>query len=312
MDDNVLVTGSSGMVGTALVERLLNEGTTVYGVSRSRNRWSEQVEDRTVHVDLTDEDAASEALPRDIDTIVHLAGASRVGMVAEDPTLARVNVETTSTVLEHARDVDANVVFASSREVYGHCEELIRGESRVDVRAARNPYGASKVAGEALVQSYDATYESVRAATLRLTNVYGRYDASDRLVPKFVARAGLDRELIVYDESTVRGFLHVDDCVDALTRSIDSFDRVRGQVLNVSPGRIHSLVDIAEKIVEVTESESTISLEGDREQRGDRYVLDTSAIKAVLGWKPEYDLASGIEKTVSWYLDRPELLEELA
>jgi UDP-glucose 4-epimerase len=310
MNDTVLVTGSSGMIGTALVERLLKEGATVHGVSRSRNRWAQRVEDRTVHVDLSDPQAV-EQLPPDTDTIVHLAAASRVPAVVEDPTLARANIETTTTVLEHARAVGADLIFASSREVYGEYDGNRRAELGVDVRAARDPYAASKAAGEALVESYDACYESVRTATLRLTNVYGRYDASDRVVPTFVACASRGDELTIYGNPMVRGFLHIDDCVEAFTRTVESFERVRGHALNVGSDRAYSLLDVAEEVVIAANSGSTITVEGDRNRRGDRYVLDTSAIESTFGWEPEHGLASGIEETVAWYLDRPNLLEEI-
>jgi len=68
---------------------------------------------------------------------------------------------------------------------------------------------------------------------------------------------------------------------------------------------------VAEEVVIAANSGSTITVEGDRNRRGDRYVLDTSAIESTFGWEPEHGLASGIEETVAWYLDRPNLLEEI-
>lgn len=308
MNKTVLVTGSSGMIGTALVERLLNDGNKVYAVSRSPNHWVEKVEDCTIHTDLTD---GYSALPEDVDTIVHLAAVSQIDALREDPTLAQANIEMTSTILEYAREIESNLLFASSREVYGDHDGTLRGEENVDIRAGRNPYAASKAAGEALIESYDTCYDNVRTCILRFTNIYGRYDASNRVIPIFIARASQNKKLVIHGEPMIRGFLYIDDCIEAIHRAIDSFEAVQGRVLNVGSGRVHSLLEVAGRVVESVNSDSEIIESENSDRTDDRYILDTSAIESTINWTPEHSLAAGIDATVKWYLNQEELLDML-
>ncbi len=308
MADRVLVTGSSGVIGTALAERLLDDGREVVGVDRNPNRWSTAVDEATIHADLCDP-AAADDLPDDADTVVHLAARSRVPDLVENPTGARKNVESTHAILEYARRVGADVLFASSREVYGEGDpDRVRSvESDAGVRSPVNPYGASKVAGEAMATAYDECYD-VRTASLRFSNVYGRYDASDRVVPTFVARANRGDDLTVFGDDKVLDFLYIDDCVDAVVAALAEFGRVHGTALNVGAGRGRSLVELAEAIRAAVGSDSDVVVEPNRTGEVSRFVPAIDAIEGLLGWTPDMRFETGIERTVDWYLNHKNAL----
>lgn len=308
MTDRVLVTGSSGVIGTALAERLLDDGVDVVGVDRNPNRWSEAVDGATRRADLRDP-AATEDLPADVDRVVHLAARSRVPDLVEDPAGARENVDSTHAVLEYARRVGADLLFASSREVYGEADRVRSRESDAGARSPVNPYGASKVAGEAMAAAYDECYD-LRTATLRFSNVYGRYDASDRVVPTFVARARRGADLTVFGDDKVLDFLHVDDCVDAIRAALDGFGSVHGTALNVGAGRGRSLVDLAETIRAAVGSDSAVVVEENRTGEVSRFVPAIDAIEGLLGWTPEVGFEAGVRRTVEWYLDNEDALPE--
>ncbi|MFB6303477.1 MAG: NAD-dependent epimerase/dehydratase family protein [Haloferacaceae archaeon] len=301
MADEVLVTGSSGVIGTALAERLLGDGVDVTGVDRNPNPWSAAVDAATVEADLRDPDAV-EDLPPDADAVVHLAARSRVPDLVENPAGARENAVSTHTALEYARRSGADLLFASSREVYGETGGVRSREADAGVRDPVNPYGASKVAGEALAAAYGECYD-VRTATLRFSNVYGRYDASDRVVPTFVARARRGEDLTVFGDDKVLDFLHLDDCVDAIVAALDGFGSVHGTALNVGAGRGRSLVDLAEAVRAAVGSDSDVVVEANRTGEVSRFVPAIDAIEGLLGWSPEVAFEDGIERTVEWYLD---------
>jgi len=304
----VLVTGSSGVIGTALAERLLADGVDVTGVDRNPNRWAAAVDEVTVRTDLCDPTAVDD-LPDDADSVVHLAARSRVPDLVEDLAGARENVESPHTVLEYARRTGADLLFASSREVYGEADRVRSHEPDAGVRSPVNPYGASKVAGEAMAAAYDECYD-VRTATLRFSNVYGRYDASDRVVPTFVARARRGADLTVFGDDKVLDFLHLDDAVDAAVAALEAFGTAHGTALNVGAGRGRSLVDLAETVRAAVGSDSDVVGEPNRTGEVSRFVPATDAVEGLLGWTPDVGFEAGIERTVEWYLDNEAALPD--
>ena len=169
-DQPILVTGSSGTIGTALVERLLANGTQVYGADVRSNPWSDAVEQLTVTADLRRRDALAD-LPDDVSTVVHLAANARVHELVKEPRLAMENVEMTFNALEYARRRGASrFVFASSREVYGNVGQVTAAEEDTASDRSESPYAASKTAGEALVDAYGRCYD-LDTATVRFSNV---------------------------------------------------------------------------------------------------------------------------------------------
>jgi UDP-glucose 4-epimerase len=297
------------MIGTALVERLLAESVDVRGVDQCPNRWSDAVEEVTDRVDLLNPDAR-DRLPTDADTIVHLAANSRVRDLVEDPTGATKNLRTLSTALEYARRNDSDLLFTSSREVYGDQGRTVYAESDAGVRAAENPYGASKAGGEALVASYGECYD-LRTSTLRLSNVYGRYDDYNRVIPVFVALADHGKDLTVYGGDKLLDFLYLDDCVDAIICAMKRIDAVQGEVVNIGSGRGHSLLHLAEMIVDRVNADVAVTVDANRPGEVDRFIADSNRARHLLGFDPSHSLPEGLDEAVRWYRDRPELLDEL-
>ena len=309
--DEILVTGSSGTIGTALTKHLLADGYEVYGTDAVANRWETDLNKRTVIADLTDEGDVSE-LPSDVDMIVHLGAHARVHRLVEEPEYALENLEMTFNVLEHARRSEIPYfVFASSREVYGNNNgEIVFSEEETNADRSESPYTASKVGGEAMVQSYDNCYD-MSTCTVRFSNVYGRYDRSDRVIPQFIARSVTGEPLTVYGAEKVLDFTYLDDCVAGVSSVIENVSKVTGKTLNVSSGQGAYLIELAREINERTPRDSAITIEPSRPGEVKRYIGDISRAQKLLGYEPEYSLAAGLERTIDWYLDHPALMEEL-
>lgn len=305
---HIVVTGSSGTIGTELTIQLLDQGYEVTGVDWEPNRWSDRINDRTVELDLRTENIWTQ-LPSDADLIVHLSANARVHKLIETPGKARDNFLTTFNVLEYARDAGADMIFASSREVYGNSGKIIHSETDTYVDECESPYTASKIGGEALVMSYANCYD-IHTSVLRFSNVYGRYDVSDRVVPLFIAQAVRNQTMTIYGGDKILDFTYVNDCVRGILAAIDNFRKARGTTFNIASGDGASLVDLAKTVRDTVGSKSSIEIDESRTGEVSRFIADTAKASRILNYQPQYDLQSGIRETVEWY-DQHELYDEI-
>lgn len=306
---SVLITGSSGTIGTALAGTLLERGYDVFGVDIKPNQWDDTVNERTTVLDISSQGIDS-SLPETVDLVVHLAANARVHQLVKNPARAKENFETTYNILEYARDAGADLIFSSSREVYGNNDKVIYNETDTYIDECESPYTASKIGGEALVKSYDNCYD-IKTSIVRFSNVYGRYDASDRVIPLFIAQASREKDLIVYGNNKVLDFTYINDCVDGVVRMIEQFNKVSGTTFNIASGRGISLFQLAETIVNKVGANVSINVEENRTGEVSRYVADVSKAQKILKYDPEYTIAEGIDSTVDWYVKRPELFDTI-
>ncbi|MDL0120431.1 NAD-dependent epimerase/dehydratase family protein [Halobacterium salinarum] len=307
---DVIVTGSAGMIGTELCESLLDGGYDVLGVDVAENPWSERVESNSTQVDLRDREELSE-LPSSADMIVHLAANARVHQLVEDPVRARDNFEMTFNILEFVRESGiGSIIFGSSREVYGNKGKVIYSEEDTYVDECESPYTASKVGGEAIIKSYESCYD-IDASILRFSNVYGRYDLSDRVLPLFIAQAAKDQDLTVFGDEKILDFTYLDDCVRGIRAAIDDFQKAKGTTFNIASGEGTSLVELAGVIVDELDADSEVNIEPSRTGEINRYVADLTKAKQVLGYEPTYDFEAGMKKTIEWYTSNNQYIEEI-
>lgn len=300
---HILVTGSSGTIGTRLCERLLAEGHDVIGVDWKPNAWVSAVEAVTRHCDLRDERALAGAkLPDSIDAIVHLAANARVYELVTHPDRARDNVLMLFNVLEFARTrVVPRFLFASSREVYGnenHREMF--SEDVVAINHCESPYTASKLSGEAFVEAYRRCY-GLDHVTLRFSNVYGMYDDSERVIPLFFRLARTGKPLIVYGEEKCLDFTYIDDTIAGILLTLETFDTTKNESYNIAFGQGIRLVDLAKTMVRLLDSASKVVLGNPRTGEIIRFTADITKARTRLRYTPQVPFDEGIARTVKWY-----------
>ena len=300
---DILITGSSGTVGTGLCEALMEEHHAV-PVDVRPNKWNERISAETLLVDLTKKEQLSR-MPQNVDLVVHLAANARVYDLVVNPDLAYENILTTYNVLEYARRTDVpKIIFASSREVYGSIPGVNAvSEDMLDITRCESPYTASKMAGEALVNSYRRVY-GIEAAIVRLSNVYGRYDDSTRVVPVWISNALRNAPLHVFGPEKELDFTYLDDAVDGIRRVVERFDAARGKPINLSSGSSEKLISVAQLLCELTNSRSEIVKNETRPGEVWTYRADLSRAKQLLGYEPKVDIRSGLDKAVAWYKSR--------
>lgn len=299
----ILVTGSSGTIGTRLCETLLAKGYDVIGADWVPNKWNPAVQAVTTIVDLRDAEklkANSQKLQADV--IIHLAANARVYELVEDPPRALDNFITLFNVLELARkNGTKKFFFAGSREGYGNIKADQLTEDLVRVENCESPYTASKVGGEALVHAYTRCY-GIDHVIIRFSNVYGAYDDSIRVVPLFIRQARKNETLKIFGKDKCLDFTFVDDAVDGVIKALEKFDDVKNDTYNLAFGEGNTILKLAEMIITLTGSKSTIELGSSRTGEVIRYVADITKAKKAFGYDPKTPFAEGVERAVEWYL----------
>lgn len=296
----ILVTGSSGTIGTRLCEQLLAKGHEVIGVDRVPNKWQPAVQAVTVVADLLHANAM-DRLPDGIDAIVHLAANARVYDLVTDPSRALENMTTTFHVLEFARLRGIRkFIFSSSRETYGNVRRERYTEDMVRVEACESAYTASKVAGEALVHAYGHCY-GLHPIIFRFSNVYGMYDESDRVIPLFIRLARRKEPLTVFGKEKLLDFTYIDDTTAAVIRAIEHYDANADETYNLGNGEGTSLMVLAERISALLGSDAPIHVGQPRTGEVTHYIADITHARTKLGYDPKVPFDDGIVRTVEWY-----------
>ena len=306
---HVLITGSSGQIGTNIGLRLLREGHEVFGVDIRPNTWTDEIptllQDLSVLHRNFKRGIGQGVYPESLDVVVHLAAHAKVHELVQEPDRALENITMTFNVLEFCRQNDVPIIFSSSREVYGDIHRYITEESHADFAFTESPYSASKICGEALVYSYAQCY-GLRYLVFRFSNVYGRYDNDiermERVIPLFIRKIGAGEPITVYGKDKMLDFTYVDDCVDGVCRAIQllAHGEAVNETINLAYGQGQTLLTMAQYVGEELGATPAITVEASRVGEVTHYVADIQKARTLLGYSPTTPLPEGIQKAVAW------------
>jgi len=309
----VLVTGAAGFIGSNFVHYWVERHPDDHVVALdlltyAGNRAS--LDDVEQQIDFVEGDIADLELGRrlleqyDLDVVVNFAAESHNSLAVVDPRrFFHTNVIGTQTLLEAAREVGGLRRFhhVSTCEVYGDLpldsEETFSEESPY---RPRTPYNASKAGADHAVRAYHETF-GIPISITNCSNNYGPYQFPEKVIPLFVTNALDDEPLPMYASTqNKREWLHVRDHCRAIELVLES-DRV-GETYNVGSGIEASIEEIADLVLELTgKPESLKTIVPDRPGHDRRYLLDSSKLRAELGWEPKISWESGLRETVEWY-----------
>lgn len=299
MNHRILITGSSGLVGSALAQALERRGTDVVRFDLRASG--------SAHGDVRERSQVANALA-DVSGVVHLAAVSRVVWGERDPeTCLATNVDGTRNVLDEAERANRKpwVIFASSREVYGQADVLPATED-CPVRPM-NIYGRSKAEGERLVD--EARSRGLRACTIRLSNVFGSAaDHTDRVIPAFARGALAGGELRVEGEHHTFDFTFVDDVVRGMTSLLDvlSTGATPPAPIHFVTGRPTTLGELAALTIRIASSQATVAHAPARTYDVGRFFGDGTRAHRLLDWQPRVNLHEGIERLLRALRDERE------
>lgn len=318
-----LVTGASGLLGYWVVRALLDRGVTPVVLERAGAAASALRSDgllarcAVVTGDLLDDAVLHRALTEHgIDSVFHLAAQSITGAALRHPAATyEVNVRGTWLLLEACRGHGVGrTVVASSDRVYGAPGAVSLTErSPLD---ARLPYDVSKAAADLIARSaWTAGGQPV--AVMRTTNLYGGGDRNrSRLVPELMAAILAGRPPTIHtDGSPRRRHLHAADAADAYLAVADALGHAdgggaAGEAFNVGGAELRSVRELAELALEVGGAAVTPDYRGAPVPAAevDTLDVDTAKLRALTGWTPRTGLREGLEATLAWYRERPEVL----
>ncbi|MCP5271927.1 MAG: dTDP-glucose 4,6-dehydratase [Burkholderiaceae bacterium] len=335
----ILVTGGAGFIGSNFVldwlgqcdEPVLNIDALTYAGNLA-NLASLQDDARHVfvHGDITDrallDRLLAEHRPR---AIVHFAAESHVDRSIHGPgAFMKTNVDGTFTLLEAARgfwhtlgqaDKAAfRFLHVSTDEVYGSLAPGAPAFTEDHPYEPNSPYSASKAASDHLVRAWHHTY-GLPVLTTNCSNNYGPYHFPEKLIPLMIVNALAGKPLPVYgDGQQIRDWLYVRDHCSAI-RTVLARGRL-GQTYNVGGWNEMANLDIVRTVCGLLDElrpdpagpySRLITFVADRPGHDRRYAIDARRIERELGWRPAETFATGIRKTVQWYLDHADWVAQV-
>ncbi|MDO4692250.1 MAG: dTDP-glucose 4,6-dehydratase [Porphyromonadaceae bacterium] len=336
---HILVTGGAGFIGSHLIRLLVNKypdylivnfDKLTYAGNLANLKDVEHAANYRLELgDVCDLERVAEVLGSyGIDGIIHLAAESHVDRSIKDPlAFARTNVMGTLTLLQATKTYWSSLPtgyegkrfhHVSTDEVYGSLEldgGFFTEGTKYD---PHSPYSASKASSDHFVRAFGDTY-GLPVVVTNCSNNYGSYQFPEKLIPLFINNIRRGKPLPVYGRGeNVRDWLYVEDHARALdvvfhrganqeTYNIGGFNEWRNIDL------IHVLIATVDRLLGNPEGHSLglIKYVTDRAGHDLRYAIDATKIKEELGWEPSLQFEEGIERTVRWYLDNQEWIDQI-
>lgn len=296
----IIVTGSSGFLGQALVPALEQAGHTVIKVDRRPDKSGD-----TIVADVRELDSMLDIIT-DADAVFHLASLIEAGESVKEPQkFIDWNISGTLNVLEAMRSNNVkHFLFSSSAAIYGDPIKIPIQED--DRTMPVNPYGMTKLAMEALLSSYVKAHGFTGTA-LRYFNLYGpkeHHEPETHGIPRFIDQMLHNQEITQYgDGQHLRDFIYIDDVVSAHLSALQySFDNYgKYHYFNISTGRgatVREIIDQLGKLLQITPKVTELP-----ERPGDprQLLADPTKANTLLGWQAQVTLETGLKNTVEYF-----------
>lgn len=314
-DRPTLVTGGAGLVGSWLVRRLLEQGADVVCLLRDFVPQSELLRSglvnqvRVVRGDIRDQALMERVLGEyEVDTLLHLAAQTIVPIANRNPVSTfESNIQGTWSVLEACRRSPKvrQIVVASSDKAYGDHDVSVYDEDMP--LKGQYPYDVSKSCVDLISHSYAVTYQLPVAIT-RCGNFFGGGDLNwNRIVPGTIRSVLRGQNPVIRsDGNYVRDYFYVEDGAAAymlLAEKLAEMPQLRGEAFNFSYGLTVSVLDMAQKILRLMESDLTLDIRNEASNEIRFQSLNAGKAQRMLNWSAQFEIEDGLAKTIRWYRD---------
>lgn len=336
---NILITGGAGFIGSHVVRLFVNKypNYNIYNLDKltyagnlNNLKDLEKAPNYTfIKGDICDFEMVLQLFQKyNIDSVIHLAAESHVDRSIKDPfSFAQTNVMGTLALLQAAKhqwltdsaNTESNLFYhVSTDEVYGSLEmdgTFFTEETKYD---PHSPYSASKASSDHFVRAFYDTFK-LPIVISNCSNNYGSFQFPEKLIPLFINNIRHNRPLPVYGKGeNVRDWLFVEDHASAI--DLIFHKGKRGDTYNIGGFNEWKNIDLIKVIIKTVDkfldrepgtSESLITYVTDRAGHDLRYAIDSSKLNKELGWEPSLQFEEGIEKTVKWYLENQDWLDNV-
>lgn len=306
----LLVTGAAGFIGSHLTEFLVQEGFNVKAFARynSKNYWgwldnSEFKKDiEVITGDIRDYDSVFNAL-RGCDAVFHLAALIGIPYSYQSPkAYIETNITGTYNILQSSKELGLDqILITSTSETYGTAQYVPIDENHPVV--GQSPYSASKIAADQLAISYYRSF-NLPVKIVRPFNTFGPRQSARAIIPTIITQLlSEDKKLRLGNLSPKRDLTFVLDTVAGFLNIYKS-DKLFGEVTNIGMKKEISVGELINLIADILNVKVTIEQEKLRvrpeNSEVERLLCDNSKLLQTTGWKPQYDLKSGLKKTIEW------------
>ena len=308
----ILVTGGKGFIGSKIVEMLSNDHKVTvvdnhdtYGIMtkqelnnlytwRTRNWNAKNV--TMIQGDILDRLVCLKAFSHNPDVVIHLATYPRAKIVDNDPIVGIPKViNTTTNLLWHSAKFNVKkFVYISSSMVYG---DFADGTKEDASTKPKNIYGEAKLTGERMVKLF-AKRDGLNYNIVRPSGVYGPGDMPDRVVSKFFAKAMKNETITLHNGENKVDFTYRQDAARGII--LAALSSVANVSFNITAGNATSLRTLAEKIIEITGSDSDVEDIGNHKLYPMRGTLDIGRAKDLLEYEPQFTLEQGLKSYYDW------------
>ena len=314
----LLVTGGLGFIGSNFILKLLekhdieitNVDAELYGSDhRNLSQITNSDKYNFVKGNVSNKKLMEEQIEK-CDAVVNFAAESHVDRSINDANPFLVsNIRGAFTILDIITKQKKRMIQISTDEVFG---SFTKGTA--DEQSKFNPsspYAATKAAAELLINSYYTTFNSDVIIT-RSTNNFGPRQFVEKLIPKTIILANKNLKIPIYGKGeNIRDWIFVDNHCNAVEMAL--FNGKSGESYNVSADNEIDNLTIVRKILKIMDkSEDLIQFVEDRPGHDFRYSMTSKKISNELDWKIKIDFDQGLEKTIQWYLDNPEILNDIS
>ena len=324
MDKKVIVTGCSGFIGFNLTSNLLDNNYEVIGIDSLNDAYDVNLKNfrlskiknnknfKFLNLNLADVDSYKEIekLSENVSAIYHLAARAGVRQSFLDPgSYVQDNTVATTHITKFTKSNEiSKLIVASTSSIYGNSGDMLMSENLDEKIQPPSVYASTKLSGE-IISKIMLEESSTKLVIPRFFTVYGPYGRPDMSILRFIHWIVEGKEVLVHgDGEQMRSFTYIDDVVEALLLMEDYKE---SNTFNIGSNTTTSLNEVIKIIENISGKEGNIINQERAYKDPDVVRPNLENISKNLNWKPSTNIESGIEKTVSWYLDNKNILSDI-